>query len=119
MTPRSNMDNRPLKERAAALGIQADLIDDEFMKCLNLAQDLLQSILPFVLTKINRVSFGLLRPEEIERFLANDPKVCCCVELRCCCVNRFIVRSAVLSRRAQTRARYMRFAELFMLTQSI
>jgi len=77
MTSRSSSDEtKPLKDRVAAMGIRVDLVDDEFMKLLNLAQDLLQSILPFVLTKINRVSFGLLRPDEIERFLANDPKVC-------------------------------------------
>lgn len=55
--------------RAAALGIRAEYIDDEFMKLLNLGNDLLLSVLPFVLGKVNRVSYGLLSPNEIEKAL--------------------------------------------------
>lgn len=64
------------KERVTTLlGINPDFLDDEFMKLLNLAHDLLHSIFPFVLGKINRVSFGLLSPHEIETAYKNDPKM--------------------------------------------
>ena len=53
------------KEVLAKIGL--DKVDDEFLKTLNLCRDLLHSILPFVLTKIDRVSYGLLSLEQIER----------------------------------------------------
>lgn len=43
------------------------------MKLLNLGRELLQSVLPFVLAKVNRVSFGLLTAEEVTRAKALDP----------------------------------------------
>jgi hypothetical protein len=43
------------------------------MKLLNLTHDALHSIFPFVLSKINRVSFGLLSEEEIDKALKEDP----------------------------------------------
>ncbi len=59
----------------SALGVNPDFLDDEFMKLLNLAHDQLHSILPFVLGKVNRVTFGLLSPEEIELAFKRDPKM--------------------------------------------
>lgn len=72
-----------------ALGANFDRIDDEFMKILNLGRQLLHSILPFILRmltpsiivynnivgKINRVTFGLLSPEQIQFFLDTDPNM--------------------------------------------
>jgi hypothetical protein len=72
-----------------------EALDDEYVKMLNLAHDLLHSFLPFVLGKvsagpvagcglladwparaqINRVSFGLLSDEDIARALQRDPKM--------------------------------------------
>ena len=55
---------------------------------LNLTHDWLRSFLPHVLTKIDRVSFGLLTPQDLERAL----KVFCIVRLFTCRgVNRFII----------------------------
>ena len=51
----------------AKVGVHTERVDDEFLKMLNLCRDLLHSILPFVLTKIDRVSYGLLSLEQIER----------------------------------------------------
>lgn len=39
------------------------------VQMLNLTHDWLRSFLPHVLTKINRVSFGLLTPVDLERAL--------------------------------------------------
>lgn len=68
-----------------------DRIDDESMKILNLGQQMLHSVLPFIWGtqfhkiilililmkihsgKINRVSFGLLSVEQIQYFLSADP----------------------------------------------
>ena len=55
----SYMMNGPLKDRQAASAVQVAL-DDEYMKMLNLSHDLLRNFIPHVLSKINRVSFGLL-----------------------------------------------------------
>ena len=50
-------------------------LSDEHMKMLNLSHDWLKSFLPFVLGKIDRVSFGLLTPGDLARALAIDPKM--------------------------------------------
>jgi hypothetical protein len=42
-------------------------------KMLNLSRDWICSFLPFVLGKINRVTFGLLSHEDLHRALAADP----------------------------------------------
>jgi hypothetical protein len=47
--------------------VSLERVDDEFFRMLNLCRDLLHSILPFVLTKIDRVSYGLLSFDQIER----------------------------------------------------
>lgn len=39
------------------------------MQMLNLTHDWLRSFLPHVLTKVDRVSFGLLTPEDLQRAL--------------------------------------------------
>jgi len=44
-------------------------------KLLNLARDWLQTYLPHCLSKVNRVSFGLLDERDIERALAYDPRM--------------------------------------------
>jgi hypothetical protein len=51
-------------------------VDDETLKMMNLCRDLLHSILPFVLTKIDRVSYGLLSLEQIERERAGTHFTC-------------------------------------------
>lgn len=48
-------------------------VDDDGVKMLNLCSDWLRSLLPFVLGKIDRVSFGLLNPDDLRRTLARDP----------------------------------------------
>ena len=45
----------------------------DYMKMLNLSHDWLESYLPHVLSKINRVSFGLLSAEDLRRALLVDP----------------------------------------------
>jgi hypothetical protein len=60
----SYMVNGPLKDRQAASAAQVAL-DDEYMKMLNLSHDLLQNFIPHVLSKINRVSFGLLSKQDL------------------------------------------------------
>ena len=60
----SYMMNGPLKDRKAASAVQVAL-DDEYMKLLNLSHDLLRNFIPHVLSKINRVSFGLLTKQDL------------------------------------------------------
>ena len=60
----SYMLNGPLKDRQAASAVQVAL-DDEYMKMLNLSHDLLRNFIPHVLSKINRVSFGLLSKQDL------------------------------------------------------
>ena len=43
------------------------------VKMLNLAHDWLQHYLPHVLSKINRVSFGIMNKEDYERAMADTP----------------------------------------------
>eukprot|EP01050_Picozoa_sp_SAG11_P001055 SAG11_NODE_43_length_20795_cov_11.860456_3_plen_1106_part_00 len=52
-----------------------DLCSDENFKILNLTREWLMSFMPFVLGKINRVSFGLLMPRDVERALKLHPKM--------------------------------------------
>ena len=69
---------------------QSQHVEDEFMKTINLGQSLLGSFLPFVLSKINRVSFGLLSAKEIKNFKEIDPTMPksreVCVFLRPACI---------------------------------
>jgi hypothetical protein len=61
----SYMMNGPLKDRQAASAVQVAL-EDEYMKMLNLSHDLLRNFIPHVLSKINRVSFGLLSKADLK-----------------------------------------------------
>ena len=51
---------------ATQIAVNAE-VNDEGMKLLNLTSHWLRSLLPFVLGKINRVSFGLLSPSDLRR----------------------------------------------------
>jgi len=70
----SYMVNGPLKDSAAASAVHIAL-DDEYMKMLNLSHDLLRNFLPHVMSKINRVSYGLLSKQDLKQALENDPNV--------------------------------------------
>lgn len=61
----SYMVNGPNKDAAAASAVSVAL-DDEYMKMLNLSHDLLNNFVPFMLGKINRVSFGLLSKSDMK-----------------------------------------------------
>lgn len=50
-------------------------LSDDHVKMLNLSHDWLTSFLPFVLQKINRVHFGLLRASDIEMLEADGVKI--------------------------------------------
>ena len=50
-------------------------VHDEVMKMMNLSHTWLQSNLPHILTKINRVEFGILNEEDLERALRIDPNM--------------------------------------------
>ena len=50
-------------------------LGDDHTKMLNLSHDWLTSFLPFTLQKINRVSFGLLLPEDIKQLEADGVKI--------------------------------------------
>ena len=70
----SYMVNGPLKDKEAASAVHVAL-DDEYMKMLNLSHDLLRNFLPHVISKINRVSYGLLSKLDLKRALEQDPNV--------------------------------------------
>jgi hypothetical protein len=70
----SYMINGPLKDKQAASAVHVAL-DDEYMKMINLSHDLLRNFLPHVMSKINRVSFGLLSKSDLKLQLENDPHV--------------------------------------------
>ena len=48
-------------------------LSGDHIKMLNLTYDWLRSTLPFVLSKIDRVSFGLLNKDDLDKALAIDP----------------------------------------------
>ena len=50
-------------------------LNDEQFKMLNLTHDWLESFMPHVLSKLNRVHFGLLTPRDLRRALALDPNM--------------------------------------------
>ena len=54
--------------------VQQSLSDDH-VKMLNLSHDWLESFLPFILQKINRVHFGLLHPYDIELLMNDGVKI--------------------------------------------
>jgi hypothetical protein len=53
--------------RSAVAGVFEEKINDQDRRVLNLSHDWLMRLLPFVLGKINRVSFGLLSAEQRTR----------------------------------------------------
>eukprot|EP01062_Namystynia_karyoxenos_P081246 TRINITY_DN888_c0_g3_i1.p1 TRINITY_DN888_c0_g3~~TRINITY_DN888_c0_g3_i1.p1 ORF type:complete len:5328 (+),score=1998.63 TRINITY_DN888_c0_g3_i1:108-15986(+) len=61
-----------LKERLA--GVEVSALKEATVKLLNLAAEWIQSTLPHVLTKINKVTYGLLRPEDIARQPRSAPE---------------------------------------------
>ena len=61
----SYMANGPLKDKQAASAVSVAL-DDEYMKMLNLSHDLINNFIPHVISKINRVNFGLLSKADLK-----------------------------------------------------
>ena len=51
------------------------VLGDDHVKMLNLCFDWLQSYLPFVLQKVNRVHYGLLHPADIAQLNAEGVKI--------------------------------------------
>ncbi len=70
----SYMVNGPDKDREAASAVSVAL-DDEYMKLLNLSHDLLNDYLPFMLGKIDRVSFGMLSKQDLNKSLDSGQNV--------------------------------------------
>jgi hypothetical protein len=70
----SYMVNGPLKDRQAASAVHVAL-DDDYMKMLNLSHDLLRNFVPHVLSKINRVSYGLLSKLDLKLTLETESSV--------------------------------------------
>jgi hypothetical protein len=66
--------NGPNKDRQAAQACSVALSDD-YMRMINLGHDLLRTLLPHVLSKINRVTFGLLSKTELKQFTESDPNI--------------------------------------------
>ena len=52
-----------------------DNLSDEHVKMLNLTHDWLISFAPFVLSKVDRVGFGLLTEDQVRHNLEQDPKM--------------------------------------------
>ena len=69
----SFLQNGPLGDPATAEAINQHCSDDH-VKMLNLAHDWLDSFLPFTLSKIDRVNYGLLSADDLARFLKKDPR---------------------------------------------
>ena len=57
----------------AALSAEVEALPSQSRKMLNLSHDWLHSYLPHVLSKVNRVSFGLLNAADLARARALDP----------------------------------------------
>ena len=70
----SYMVRGPIKDKVAASACSVAL-DDEYMKMLNLSYELLSNFLPFMLGKINRVSFGLLSKRDIKQQGGNEANI--------------------------------------------
>jgi hypothetical protein len=54
---------------------QVDLLDDDLVKLLNLSYDWLHTYFPFILSKVDRVSYGLLSATDLERALRIDHRM--------------------------------------------
>ena len=68
----SYMSNGPLKDKQAASAASVAL-DDEYMKLLNLSHDLINNFIPHVMSKINRVGFGLLSKHDLKIAEESNP----------------------------------------------
>lgn len=64
----------PIGDRQNAAKVQ-NLLRSEFIKMLNLGHDWLQYFMPFVLQKIDRVSFGLLSAQDLTRALEENARL--------------------------------------------
>lgn len=63
------------KSSHAIMSTIKNVIGDDHVKMLNLGYDWINSFLPFILQKINRVSFGLLQPNDILQLEADGVKI--------------------------------------------
>jgi len=70
----SYMINGPNDDKQAASAVSVALSDD-FMKMINISQVLIRHFIPFVLSKIDRVQYGLLSKDDLELSLESDPNV--------------------------------------------
>ena len=68
------MANGPIQDKQAASAVSVAL-DDEYMKLLNLSHDLINNFIPHVMSKINRVSFGLLSKADLKIAEETDPNM--------------------------------------------
>lgn len=59
----------------SSVSAKVHTLGDDHVKMLNLSHDWLQSFLPFVLQKINRVHFGLLHKCDIDMLVADGVKI--------------------------------------------
>ena len=70
----SYMVNGPVKDKQAASAVSVAL-EDEYMKMLNLAHELINNFVPHVMSKINRVGFGLLNKTDLKLAMESDPNI--------------------------------------------
>ena len=70
----SYLTNGPVADPEAASAVKVAL-DDEYTKLVNLSHDLLRTFMPHLLGKIDRVSFGLLPPNDLKLALESDPNM--------------------------------------------
>jgi hypothetical protein len=64
----------PDADKQAASAVEVGLSDD-FVKMLNLSERLIRHFVPYVLSKINRVQYGLLSKDDLDLSLESDPNV--------------------------------------------
>lgn len=68
------IDKGPKNALEAAAAVKKDCSDDT-VKLLNLCHDWLESLLPHVFSKIDRVNFGLLTPGDLEKAKLSTPNM--------------------------------------------
>eukprot|EP00917_Polyrhabdina_sp_WS-2016_P024025 GHVP01052046.1.p1 GENE.GHVP01052046.1~~GHVP01052046.1.p1 ORF type:complete len:1824 (-),score=350.62 GHVP01052046.1:2389-7860(-) len=74
-TPEESDEEMSISNDLEVLYLSVNRLTVGSIKMLNLARELLNSVIPHVLTKVNRVSFGVLRPEELAAQLKLNPKM--------------------------------------------
>ena len=67
--------NGPARSRPEIVQLIKGKVSDEHVKMMNLSHDWLETFLPFTLAKIDRVKYGLLSKNDLERLLAIDPRI--------------------------------------------